>query len=177
MIKKMFFLRVKNYPKNGHQNGVQRYQCFVCGRRFLDTHRLDAELIWNEYSAGKQTYNELAIKYGCSAKTIQRKIDSVKIAENKQFSAVANIVMDTTYFGRRWGVTVFRNSLDGQILHIVFVRHETLLLYENGIKEISRRGIYIQSIICDGKPGIFALFPDIPMQMCQFHMIRIVNRY
>ena len=134
-------------------------------------------MIWHEYSAGKQTYNELAAKYGCSAKTIQRKIDSIPIARNKQFSAVGNVVMDVTYFGRKWGVMVFKNSLDGQILHLVFVKHETLLLYEQGIEEISRRGIYIQAIICDGKPGIFALFPDIPMQMCQFHMIKIVNRY
>ena len=85
--------------------------------------------------------------------------------------------MDTTYFGRNWGVMVFKNSLDGKILHLIFVKRETLLLYEAGIKEISRRGIEIQSIICDGKPGIFAMFLDIPMQMCQFHMVEIVNRY
>ena len=134
-------------------------------------------MLWHEYSYGKQTYSELSAKYGCSPKTIQRKIDSVKIVENKQFSAVANVVMDTTYFGRNWGVMVFKNSLDGKILHLIFVKRETLLLYEAGIKEISRRGIEIQSIICDGKPGIFAMFLDIPMQMCQFHMVEIVNRY
>ena len=134
-------------------------------------------MLWHEYSSGKQTYSELAAKYGCSTKTIQRKIDSVKIVENKQFSAVANVVMDTTYFGRNWGVMAFKNSIDGKMLHLIFVKHETLLLYESGIKEISRRGIEVQSIICDGKPGIFAMFPDIPMQMCQFHMVEIVNRY
>jgi hypothetical protein len=119
----------------------------------------------------------LAAKYGCSTKTIQRKLDSVQINENKQFSSVANVVMDTTYFGRNWGAMVFKNSIDGKVLYIIFVKHETLFLYETGIKEISRRGIKIQSIICDGKQGIFALFPTIPMQMCQFHMIEIVNRY
>jgi hypothetical protein len=53
---------------------------------------------------------------------------------------------------------VFKNSLDGKILHLIFVKRETLLLYEAGIKEISRRGIEIQSIICDEKPGIFAMW-------------------
>jgi len=89
----------------------------------------------------------------------------------------ANVIMDTTYFGRNFGVMAFKDSLSGTMLLLEFVKHETLLLYETGIKEISRRGIEIQSIICDGKRGIFALFPDIPMQMCQFHMIKIVNRY
>ncbi|GHT57286.1 hypothetical protein FACS18945_1200 [Bacteroidia bacterium] len=152
------------------------YKCYVCGRQFLDIPRLDAEEIWHLYSSGKQTYAELAVKFGCSSKTIQRKIDSVQIVKNKTFTPRANVVMDTSYFGRNFGVMAFKDSLSGTMLLLDFVKHETLLLYEAGIKEISRRGIYIQAIICDGKKGIFALFPDIPMQMCQFHMIRIVNR-
>ncbi|MDR1864956.1 MAG: hypothetical protein LBR08_05220 [Bacteroidales bacterium] len=118
------------------------YKCYACGRQFLNTRRIDAELIWREYSTGKQIYNELAVKYGCSARTVQRKIDSVKIAPNRQFPAVATVVM----FGRAWGVMVFKNSLDGQILYFVFVKHETLLLYGAGIKEIRRRGIIFNQL-------------------------------
>ncbi|MDR0832802.1 MAG: transposase [Candidatus Symbiothrix sp.] len=153
------------------------YKCYVCGRQFLDIPRLDAQEIWHLYSSGKQTYAELAAKFGCSAKTVQRKIDSIQIIKNDVFTPRVNVVMDTSYFGRNFGVMAFKDSLSGTMLLLDFVKHETLLLYEAGIKEISRRGIDIQSIICDGKKGIFALFPDIPMQMCQFHMIRIVNRY
>jgi len=153
------------------------YKCYACGRQFLDTPRIDAQSVWRFYSEGKQTYAELAAIFGCSTKTIQRKIDSVQIVTSQVFAQVANVVMDTTYFGRNFGVMVFKNSIDGKILFLDFVKHETLFLYENGIKEISRRGIDIQSIICDGKRGIFALFPDIPMQMCQFHMVAIINRY
>jgi hypothetical protein len=157
--------------------GVQRYQCYVCHRQFLDTQRLNAEDIWQLYSSGKQTYSELAAKYGCSTKTIQRKIDSVQVVKNKVFMPMANVIMDTTYFGRNFGVMAFKDSTSGTMLYLDFVKHETLLLYERGIEEISRRGIKIQSIVCDGKKGIFALFPTIPMQMCQFHMVKIVNRY
>ncbi|GHV63607.1 hypothetical protein FACS1894195_5790 [Bacteroidia bacterium] len=153
------------------------YKCYVCGRQFLDTSRLDAQGIWHLYSSGKQTYAELAAQLGCSIKTIQRKIDSVQPFKNKGFMPCANVVMDTTYFGRNFGVMAFKDSLSSTMLLLDFVKHETLLFYKAGIQEIHRRGIEIQSIICDGKKGIFALFPDIPMQMCQFHMIRIVNRY
>ena len=43
--------------------------------------------------------------------------------------------------------------------------------------EISRRGISIQGIVCDGRQGLFGLFGDIPIQMCHFHQIQIVQRY
>ena len=86
--------------------------------------------------------------------------------------------MDTTYFGRKFGVMVFKDSLTGQILFKQFVKQETNKLYLLGIEEIARRGIKIQSIICDGRKGLFQLFgADMPMQMCNFHQAAIVRRY
>ncbi|NCX96262.1 MAG: hypothetical protein EBX41_07590 [Chitinophagia bacterium] len=102
--------------KDGFSNEVQRYKCGVCGVRFTVGIRLEASKIWLEYTSGKQTYAELAAKYGCSVKTIQRKIDSVQTERQTTFLSVANVVMDTTYFGRKLGVMVFKDSLTGTIL-------------------------------------------------------------
>jgi hypothetical protein len=129
------------------------------------------------YSSGKQTYVQLAEQFSCSSKTIQRRLDKYQIINRKEFSCVANVIMDTTYFGRAWGVMVFKNSLDGAVLYRQYVKYETNVLYLSGIAEIRRRGIHIQSIICDGRQGLFKLFPEIPVQMCQFHQIQIVLRY
>lgn len=85
--------------------------------------------------------------------------------------------MDTTYFGRKFGVMVFKDSLTGQILFKQYVKQETNKLYLHGIEEITRRGIKIQAIICDGRKGLFQLFDSIPMQMCNFHQVAIVRRY
>jgi hypothetical protein len=85
--------------------------------------------------------------------------------------------MDTTYFGRRFGVMVFKDSLSGKILYWQYVKYETNALYLSGIAELRRRGIDIQSIICDGRKGLFGLFGNIPMQMCPFHQVQIVVRY
>jgi hypothetical protein len=86
--------------------------------------------------------------------------------------------MDTTYFGRKLGVMVFKDSLTGTILYKQYVKQETNDLYLNGIEEISKRGIKIQSIICDGRKGLFQLFGnDTPVQMCNFHQVAIVRRY
>jgi hypothetical protein len=85
--------------------------------------------------------------------------------------------MDTTYFGRKFGVMVFKDGNSGEILYKQYVKHETNKLYLTGIEEIARRGIKIQSIICDGQKGLLQLFNDIPVQMCNFHQIAIIRRY
>ena len=85
--------------------------------------------------------------------------------------------MDTTYFGRKLGVMVFKDSLSGQILYKQYVKQETNKQYLAGIEEITRRGIKIQSIVCDGRKGLLKLCEGIPTQMCQFHQVAIVRRY
>lgn len=101
----------------------------------------------------------------------------VKIQQQTTFLPVANVLMDTTYFGRKFGVMVFKDSLSGQVLYKQYVKHETNKLYLAGIEEISRRGIKVQSIICDGRKGLFSLFEDVPIQMCNFHQVAIIRRY
>ena len=126
---------------------------------------------------GKQNYFQLAAKYGCSTKTIQRKIDAVITARQTTFPSVVNVLMDTTYFGREFGVMVFKDSISGQVLYKQYVKHETNKLYFTGIEEITRRGIKTQAIICDGRKGLLQLFKGIPVQMCSFHQIAIIRRY
>lgn len=163
--------------KDGHHKGVQRYKCGACGKRFVGGERLNTDNLWKEYTEGKQTYLQLAEKYGCSTKTIQRRLDVFKTQKESNFCAVSNVLMDTTYFGKKFGVMVFKDSLSGQILYKQYVKQETNKLYQSGIEEIARRGIKIQSIICDGRKGLFSLFAGTPIQMCQFHQVAIIRRY
>jgi len=151
----------------------------ACGKQFRDRQLdLNPQLLWQEYTVGKQTYAQLASKYECSIKTIQRRIDEAATASESHFPAQVNLLMDTTYFGRKFGVMVFKDSLTGQTLLKKYVRQETNKLYLQGVEEITRRGIKIQSIICDGRKGLFELFGnDIPVQMCQFHQVAIIRRY
>ncbi|MDG6895969.1 hypothetical protein A6A20_10150 [Volucribacter amazonae] len=68
----MSFLPKSEY---GTQNNIQRYKCHHCNKAFIFQNKLNLSEIWLHYSQGKQTYKELAIKYQCSVKTIQRDID------------------------------------------------------------------------------------------------------
>ncbi len=85
--------------------------------------------------------------------------------------------MDTTYFGRSFGVMVFKDSISGQILYKQYVKSETNKLYLFGVEEIARRGIKIQSIICDGRKGLLQLFDNIPIQYCNFHQVSTIRKY
>ncbi len=74
---------------------------------------------------------------------------------------------------------VFKDSLTGKILYKQYVKQETdgrrsAKLYLVGIEEISRRGVKVQYIICDGRKGLVQLFKDIPIQMCQFHQVATI---
>jgi hypothetical protein len=143
----------------------------------LGGNRRNSLTIWDEYTKGKQTYLQLATKYNCSTKTIQRLVDSIEIKKQTTFPKEVILLMDTTYFGKKFGVMVFKDSLTGVVLYKQYVKHETNALYLSGIKEISRRGISIQAIVCDGRKGLLQLLEGIPIQMCNFHQVAIVRRY
>ena len=59
---------------------------------------------------------QLAAQHGCSCKTIYRHLRRARIRETFPQPAKANIIMDTTYFGRSFGVMVLMDSISGQVL-------------------------------------------------------------
>jgi hypothetical protein len=85
--------------------------------------------------------------------------------------------MDTTYFKRTFGVTVFRDYYKRENLFWEFVKYETVAKYVNGIRELQDRGFEIMGIVIDGRRGLPEAFPDIPIQICQFHQLQIIRRY
>ena len=62
-------------------------------------------------------------------------------------------------------------------LSVTEVKSETNALYHQAVQELVEKGILIQSIICDGKAGLLKSFGDLPVQLCQFHQLKTVNRY
>lgn len=85
-------------------------------------------------------------------------------------------MIDTTYFGRDFGVMVFKNT-EGQHLYWRFVKYETIAGYVEGINYLKEQGIKIKGIVCDGRKGLIKSLNEYPIQMCQFHQIAIVSRY
>jgi hypothetical protein len=85
--------------------------------------------------------------------------------------------MDTTYFGRGFGVMLFKDAYSGINLYKTYVKTETNQQYADGIKHLLQQGFIIKAIVCDGRKGLLQLFDNIPIQMCQFHQVAIIRRY
>ena len=138
---------------------------------------INSSELWDKYQRKKQTYQELADEYVCSSKTIKRRLDEYSVHFNDKFPDKSNVVIDTTYFGRTLGVMCFKDSITKIMLKKQYVKYETNELYRIGIEEIRSKNIKIQSIICDGRKGLFTLFGDVPVQMCHYHQQEIIRRY
>ena len=87
------------------------------------------------------------------------------------------MLIDTTYFGRGFGVIIFRDPNRRINLHWRYVKYETVDEYQYGIEYIISQGCSVSGIVYDGKKGLFSAFPEIPLQMCQFHEKQIITRY
>lgn len=85
--------------------------------------------------------------------------------------------MDTTYWGRNFGVMLFKDSYTKENLLKYYVKTETNSLYMAGINELKSQGFNIAAIVCDGRKGLLQSFGSIPVQMCQFHQVAIIRRY
>lgn len=85
--------------------------------------------------------------------------------------------MDTTYWGRGFGVMLFKDNLTKENLLKYYVKTETNALYIQGINELKSTGFQVTAIVCDGRKGLIQSFDNIPVQMCQFHQSAIIRRY
>lgn len=85
--------------------------------------------------------------------------------------------MDTTYWGRNFGVVVFKDWRTKRVLWRKFVRYETIADYQEGIAWLEGHNFKIEGIVCDGLRGMFQLSSRYRVQMCQYHQLRIVQRY
>ena len=72
---------------------------------------------------------------------------------------------------------VFRDVITKKNIYWKFLPYETIWAYKLGIMHLKDLEFNVKAIVCDGRRGIFQAFPDIPIQMCQFHQVAIVTRY
>jgi hypothetical protein len=120
---------------------------------------------------------QLATKYSCTLKTIQRRLDKVPLKKPEQLVQSVVVLMDTTYWGRCFGVMLFKDAYSGKNLHKIYVKTETNQHYADGIHFLHEQGFTIKAIVCDGRKGLLQLFDNVPIQMCQFHQVAIIRRY
>ncbi len=166
--------------KKGRRNGVWRYRCSACNKNFQSKRRkfrLQNKL-WKEYVCGKQTLKDLSAKYRRSKKWINQQLNSVKISSNNLPAPQPIIIVaDVTFFERSYGVIVIREPNLKKNIYWKEVSTENPDIYWQARNEIVRQGFTLKAAVIDGKRGVKEVFLDLPVQMCQFHQIAIINRY
>ena len=87
------------------------------------------------------------------------------------------IVPDTTFWGRSYGVCVFRSWTLKRNLWWNEVLSEKMVHYEYGRQILEERGWTFTAAVIDGRRGLATVFKDIPVQMCHFHQLKTVTKY
>lgn len=109
-----------------------------------------------------------------------KQLNNINVGNQKIVNIIPQsivVVADTTFFRRSYGITIFREPNLKKNLIWKEVHSETPGQYEQLKNELECMGFKINAVILDGKRGVRQIFYGIPIQMCQFHQVAIVNRY
>lgn len=153
------------------------YKCKDCGRQFIGGQRRDKSQVITDYVDGKQTLQQLAIKYGVNERTIRRDLEKMRYVQKISRYKQVTIQMDTTYWGRNFGLMVIRDALRNKVLWRKYVTHETIADYMEGIHWLEKNNFKIYGVVIDGMKGLAKALSPYPVQLCQFHQMLIVRRY
>jgi len=132
-----------------------------------------------QYIWRRQTYLDLADKYGHSEKWVQRKIDKTEIKSVVKLNPQTELVLvaDTTFFSRSEGLTVFREPNLKKNVWWKQTISEKAEIYKLGRQCLEKNNFKIRAVVLDGRMGIREVFAGLPVQMCHFHQKRIINKY
>lgn len=158
---------------------MQRYKCQKCELQFQSKVRPSRQrnILWHEYVWGKQSLAQLAEKFSKSIPWIQKELDAHILKKNAVTPQPLILLADVTFFGRGYGILVFRSPLLKRNIYYKEITQETPAVYREARKELENKGFTITGMVLDGKRGVREVFSDIPVQMCQFHQTAILKRY
>ena len=155
----------------------QMYKCKDCGKQFIGGKRRNKSQVITDYIEGKQTLRQLALRYDVSERTIRRDLTGMRFVHSISKYKDVTVQLDTTYWGRHFGLMVIKDALRNKILWHKYVRNETIAQYIEGISWLKSQGFKIYGAVIDGMRGLAQALYPIPVQMCQFPQILIIRRY
>ena len=132
--------------------------------------------LWNTYVWGKQNLKQLSRSVGYGHKWVRQRLD--ESIPDKEIAPQSTVVIsDTTFFGKTYGVCVFRSPELKRNLWWTEVEKEIMATYYYGRKILEDKGWTFTAAVVDGRRGMTTVFKDIPVQICQFHQMRTVTKY
>jgi hypothetical protein len=133
--------------------------------------------LFQEYTFGKKTLNQLAEQHGKSINTIRKYLDTHKIVQERPDPGAVVIGMDCSFFGRGYGIIVARCPNLKRNLYWKEITTENKAVYEEARKYLEQNGFDIKAVVIDAKHGVKEVFVDTVIQICQYHQQQILHRY
>jgi hypothetical protein len=133
--------------------------------------------LWKQYIWKRQTVKQLSEEHNRSVDWIRRQLDKAPLTNFHLYPQPVVAIADATFWGREYGVLVFRSFDLKQNLFWTEIKTETIAEYRQAREVLEDLGFTFDAIVLDGKTGIKQVFKDIPVQHCQFHQIKTVNKY
>ena len=85
--------------------------------------------------------------------------------------------MDTTYWGRNFGLVLFMDAATHHILHHFFIRgKERIEDYKQGLAYLEHLGWEVAGVVADGLSGLKNSLIQTPYQYCQFHQAQRIRQ-
>jgi len=88
-------------------------------------------------------------------------------------------VFDGTFFNRDWGLLIFRTR--GRNIYWREIHSEKIEYIAQCLNDLKNCNYVFKSFTVDGRKGVINLlkkmFPETPIQFCQFHQMAAVRRY
>jgi hypothetical protein len=108
---------------------------------------------------------------------VRRRLDEITLSLPDITPQKTVLIVDTTFWGRAYGVCVFFSKEFKRAIWWHEVEHERMAHYHYGRKILESKGWSFAAVVCDGRRGFLNVFKDIPVQICQFHQIKQVTKY
>jgi len=155
----------------------------ICSRQFVRRYQKKERWVvgaYNAYTQRRQTYKDLRNTYGKDPKTLRKYFDVHGAATGEIIAEEqpVNLLMDATFFKRTEGILVCRANKRN--LYWKEIRSEKVEHYNTCLDALEAAGFRFQSFIIDGRKGVRTLlqerYPEIPVQLCQFHQLQTITQ-
>lgn len=135
--------------------------------------------LFRAYVWKRQSITQLAKQERRSHVWIKKQLDALKPLPFRLLPQKTVVAADMTFWGRGYGVCVFRSPLLKENLWWKESPFETSCIYQAGLEQLQSEGWTISAVVIDGKRGVARIFErsGIPVQYCQFHQVKTVTKY
>ena len=133
--------------------------------------------MWRAYVEGKQTLKQLSRAARRSHVWIRERLDAILVSLPDLDPQKTVLIVDTTFWGRSYGVCVFFSKELKRAIWWHEVESERMSHYHYGRKILEEKEWEFTAVVVDGRRGFLAVFKNIPVQICQFHQIKQVTKY